>query len=101
MIASIAERAGSRGSPEKPVPRIASTITAAPSSAGAENGTAARAREPLEVGPRVTAQLVARREHQHVDVPAELPQPPGHDEAVAAVVALAADDGDAAVAAPA
>ena len=38
LIASIALLAGSRGSPSNPVPRIASTIAAAPSSAAGSNG---------------------------------------------------------------
>jgi hypothetical protein len=35
LIASIAAAAGARGAPENPVPKIASTINPAPSSAGA------------------------------------------------------------------
>ena len=40
---------------------------------------------------------LTRADHEHRHVEAALLQRAGHDEAVAAVVALAADDGDAAV----
>ncbi len=40
LMAAIADATGSRGLPEKPVPSIASTMIAAPSSAPAANGRA-------------------------------------------------------------
>jgi len=53
-----------------------------------------RPRKPLEVGARIAAQVVGIGEQQHGDLAADLAQQPGRHEAVAAVVAPAADDGD-------
>ncbi len=47
--------------------------------------------QPVEVHPGIAAQLVARRQEQHPASQAGLGQHPGHHQAVAAVVALAAD----------
>ena len=77
LIASIAAAAGSRGAPEKPVPKIAST-TGAGAGQPARRGPAGDA-----VGPRAAAD---------VDLEAELAQQARRDQAVAAVVALAAED---------
>ena len=94
MIAAIAPAAGSRGSPEKPVPRIASTIAPAPASAPASNGAGSAPGQTLESCPRVAAQLARVPEQEHVDLATPLAQQPGRDEPVAAVVALAAHDDD-------
>ena len=102
LIASIAPAAGSRGSPEKPVPRIASTIAAAPASAPASNGSGGAPGQALEVGPRVARETRRRlAEQQHVDLAAALAQHAARRQPVAAVVALAADDRDPARRAPA
>ena len=52
--------------------------------------------ENLEVDPRIALDLAQTPDHEHRHVEAALLQRPGHDETVTAVVALAADDGDAA-----
>ena len=75
LIAAIADRAGSRGSPLKPVPRMASTIAAGVhSSAPGSNGCGCGCPEAVEVGPRVAAQLLA-------GPPAEARRPPGRPRA--------------------
>ena len=52
--------------------------------------------EDLEVDARVALDLGEPADHEHRHVKAALLQRAGDDEAVAAVIALAADDGDAA-----
>ena len=68
FIASIAEAAGSRGVPAKPVPKIASMTTPAPSiAAGSSPGSdLPRPARTLGVGPGVVGELVARREQQRI-----------------------------------
>ena len=100
LIAPIAARAGSRGSPEKPVPRIASTIAAAAATRAGLERPRARPGQALEVGAGVAAQLLAGSEQQHLDLAAPVAQQPGHDQPVAAVVALADDDDDPALGDP-
>ena len=92
LIASIAERAGSRGSPSNPVPRMASITTAAPSSAAGAEGLGRRARQALEVGSRVALKVGGVGEQEDADLAARVAQQPRGDQAVAAVVALAAHD---------
>ena len=57
----------------------------------------AEAAENLEVRPRVAANLGDAADEEHRDVDAALQQRPGDDEAVAAVVAAPAQDGDLAL----
>ncbi len=57
--------------------------------------------EALQVGPRVAGELLAGPEQQHVDLAVAAAQPAGRNQSVAAVVALAADDRDAAARGPA
>src|SRR5205807_2127031 len=51
-------------------------------------------RQSLEVRVRVAPQLVGRAEQQHPHLATQLAQQPRAHQSVAAVVALAADDGD-------
>ena len=99
LIASIAPRPRARAARRRsPVPRIASTIAAAPGQRHRVERTRRLARQPLEVGrghrPRSS---LALGEQQHVDVAAPLAQQPRGHQPVAAVVALAADDHDPAL----
>ncbi len=69
LIASIAAAAGSRGSPAKPVPKIASTTAPEPASRG-EIAAHLLGREALQVGGGVAAQLGSRPEQQRLDLKA-------------------------------
>ena len=92
LSASMASATAPCGVPEKPVPSSASTATAQSARrAGVEGLDAVDA---LGVGARVAAQLAHRRHRQHAHLAAGLAQQPRGDVAVAAVVALAADDRD-------
>ena len=90
------------------MPKIASTISVqsltsekcsshAWLSATLDDGEAEPA-EDLEVDPRVAAHVGDAADEKHRDVDAALHQRPRDDEAVAAVVAAAAEHGDAALA---
>ena len=95
LIASIAFHAGSRGAPENPVPKIASTTAPEPASRASRSPLAV-ATTPASTRPRfgagVIAQLVGAPEQQHLDREPHLPQQPRRNQPVAAVVALPADD---------
>ena len=62
FIAAMAPAAGSRTSPEKPVPRTASTMTAEPSRDRRLEGRGRRAGKALQVGGGVTPQVLERRQ---------------------------------------
>ena len=101
LIASIALAAGSRGSPEKPVPKIASTITVAPSRAAPSSPAATSRSSTCETSSRRSRFAFASPESSsagqssrvvHLETGAG--EQARRDQAVAAVVALPADDGD-------
>ena len=97
LIAAITPSTGLRGAPSKPVPstRVDDHVGAL-ERRRRRTAPARAAGQPLEHLRRVALQPLARPDEQHVDVPARLAQQPRGDEPVAAVVALAADDRDAA-----
>ena len=67
LIAAIAEAIGSRGVPSKPVPSIASTIAALPSSSPGSNGSGGAPGSRVEVGLGVALQLAEVARGEHVD----------------------------------
>ena len=94
LIAAIAAAAGSRGAPLKPVPKIASTTAPEPrrrvASESASTASAAAKRSRLAAAsPRSS---LGGPEQQRLDLEAGLGEQARGDQAVAAVVALAADD---------
>ncbi len=101
LMASIAAAAGSRGAPSKPVPKIASITAPEPARASAISspGDLPRASlEALEVRRCILGELGGRPQQQRLDPMAPLSEQACGDEAIAAVVALAADDANRALA---